>query len=138
MVKATLDTVSSSLVLSDLLPNHSSFLRIFSGFEYEPGPDGQITWFVNETASWRILASAIGPNEETQIGQRLISEEPMVCQCPFALLSAFLVLTNLYPHRPSRSIWRFRRLSKNQIGSLSSSPVSFALSKLSCLNRICW
>lgn len=49
-----------------------------TGFEYEPGPDGRITWFVNDTASWRILASAIGPNQQTGIGQRLIATEPLV------------------------------------------------------------
>ncbi|GAA5874455.1 hypothetical protein JCM16303_005859 [Sporobolomyces ruberrimus] len=59
------------------------------GFEYSPGPDGQITWFVNDTSSWRILASAIGPNEETQIGQRLISEEPMSITINLAISKAF-------------------------------------------------
>ncbi|GAA5894392.1 uncharacterized protein JCM6883_003809 [Sporobolomyces salmoneus] len=59
------------------------------GFEYEPGPDGRITWFVNDTASWRILASAMGPNEETQIGQRLISTEPMSININLAISKAF-------------------------------------------------
>lgn len=40
-------------------------------------PTGRITWAVNNTPSWEIHASAIGPNADTQIGQRLISEEPM-------------------------------------------------------------
>ncbi|GAA6014692.1 hypothetical protein JCM11491_000195 [Sporobolomyces phaffii] len=59
------------------------------GFEYEPGPTGRITWFVNETSSWRILASAIGPNADVQIGQRLISEEPMSITINLAISNAF-------------------------------------------------
>ncbi|GAA5986587.1 hypothetical protein JCM5350_008308 [Sporobolomyces pararoseus] len=59
------------------------------GFEYEPGSNGQITWFVNDTASWRILASALGPNEETGISQRLISEEPMSININLAISKAF-------------------------------------------------
>ncbi|ORY56798.1 family 16 glycoside hydrolase [Leucosporidium creatinivorum] len=53
-------------------------------FEYDPGSNGEffsllgrITWAVNNAPSWEIHASAIGPNADTQIGQRLISEEPM-------------------------------------------------------------
>jgi hypothetical protein len=56
-----------------------------AGFGYEPGPSGNISWFVNDTSTWRILASAIGPSEETKIGQRLISEEPMVRHAPLPL-----------------------------------------------------
>lgn len=47
------------------------------GFEYEPGSDGRITWAVNATPSWELSAAAMGPNADAQIGQRLVSEEPM-------------------------------------------------------------
>ncbi|GAA5875633.1 hypothetical protein JCM1840_003160 [Sporobolomyces johnsonii] len=59
------------------------------GFEYEPGPSGSITWAVNNTPSWRILASAIGPNAATGVGQRLISEEPMSINLNLAISKAF-------------------------------------------------
>lgn len=73
------------------------------GFEYDPGPDGElrpfcalwspklmpststgrITWAVNGTPSWQLNAAAIGPNPDSEIGQRLISEETMVSfACP--------------------------------------------------------
>ncbi|GAA5948901.1 hypothetical protein JCM21900_003465 [Sporobolomyces salmonicolor] len=47
------------------------------GFEYDPGTDGRITWAINATPTWELTASAIGPNDNTQIGQRLIAQEPM-------------------------------------------------------------
>ncbi|GAA5996533.1 uncharacterized protein JCM10292_003034 [Rhodotorula paludigena] len=58
-------------------------------FEYEPGPAGKITWFVNSTPSWQFMASAMGPNAETQIGQRLVSEEPMSINLNLAISPAF-------------------------------------------------
>ncbi|BGP13216.1 hypothetical protein JCM10213v2_001135 [Rhodosporidiobolus nylandii] len=48
------------------------------GFEYDPGPDGRITWAVNATQTWTLHSSAIGPSEEAQISQRPISEEPII------------------------------------------------------------
>ncbi|BGP45319.1 hypothetical protein JCM10450v2_001137 [Rhodotorula kratochvilovae] len=47
------------------------------GFEYDPGPDGAIRWAINGSNTWTLQSSAIGPDPEAQIGQRLISEEPM-------------------------------------------------------------
>jgi hypothetical protein len=60
-----------------------------TGFEYASGPDGSITWFVNNTPSWQITAAALGPNDETEIGQRLISVEPMAINLNLAISNAF-------------------------------------------------
>lgn len=49
-----------------------------AGYEYDPGPDGRITWAINGSETWELNASAMGPDEEAGIGQRLVSEEPMV------------------------------------------------------------
>ncbi|GAA5896001.1 hypothetical protein JCM8208_007502 [Rhodotorula glutinis] len=59
------------------------------GFEYEPGPDGVITWAVNRTPTWQITAGAMGPNDETGVGQRLVSEEPMAININLAISKAF-------------------------------------------------
>lgn len=40
--------------------------------------DGYITYFVNGQKTWTATPATIGPNPDAQIGQRLISEEPMV------------------------------------------------------------
>lgn len=69
-----------------ILPTVRSVLHPFSrrsliplaGYEYDPGPDGRITWAINGSQTWELNASAMGPDEEAQIGQRLVSEEPMV------------------------------------------------------------
>lgn len=52
------------------------------GFEYWAEPtapeNGFITWMVNGNPSHRVGANAMGPDPVTQVGRRLISEEPMV------------------------------------------------------------
>lgn len=40
--------------------------------------NSQITWYVNGVPSWTATASSVGIDSTTQIGARLISEEPMV------------------------------------------------------------
>jgi beta-glucanase (GH16 family) len=47
------------------------------GFEYLPGDDGYITWVGNGTRVWQIRQAAMGPNSRAQVGQRLVSVEPM-------------------------------------------------------------
>lgn len=42
------------------------------GFEYDPGPDGRITWQARGAPSWQLNAAAMGPNTETEIGQRVV------------------------------------------------------------------
>lgn len=48
-----------------------------TGYEYDPGADGRITWAINREQTWQLNAAAMQPNSGTQIGQRLISVEPM-------------------------------------------------------------
>lgn len=38
---------------------------------------GHITWMANGKKSWTVRPSAVRKNDQTQIGQRLIPEEPM-------------------------------------------------------------
>lgn len=59
------------------------------GFEYEPGPDGRITWTINGTQTWQLNANAMGPNAETEIGQRLVSMEPMSIVLNLAISDKF-------------------------------------------------
>ncbi|WWD21278.1 hypothetical protein CI109_105762 [Kwoniella shandongensis] len=47
------------------------------GFEYAPGPNGYITWVSDNKKVWTVRGAAMGPNSEAQVGQRLVSEEPM-------------------------------------------------------------
>ncbi|OLL26788.1 putative beta-glucan synthesis-associated protein [Neolecta irregularis DAH-3] len=45
------------------------------GFEYQPGKNGFIEWFIGDYKTWMMTADSIGPNGN--IGQRTITEEPM-------------------------------------------------------------
>ncbi|KAH8924045.1 glycoside hydrolase family 16 protein [Atractiella rhizophila] len=58
-------------------------------FDYEPGPNGWIDWYWNGEPNWTMFASAIGPDEFTEISQRLISEEPMHLILNFAFSTKF-------------------------------------------------
>lgn len=44
-------------------------------FEYTPGAEGQVTWFVGPEKTWTLDGQAIGPNGN--IGQRVIPLEPL-------------------------------------------------------------
>jgi beta-glucan synthesis-associated protein KRE6 len=60
-----------------------------TGAEFDPGADGRITWAINGSRTWQFNADAFGPNEETQIGQRLIAEEPMYININLAISTKF-------------------------------------------------
>ncbi|TYJ56317.1 hypothetical protein B9479_003009 [Cryptococcus floricola] len=51
------------------------------GMEYQAYPDerekGYITWYSDNTTSWTMYADAVAENNKTQIGRRIIPEEPM-------------------------------------------------------------
>lgn len=44
-------------------------------FEYTPGAEGDVTWFVGDDKTWTLDGRGIGPNGN--IGQRVIPVEPM-------------------------------------------------------------
>jgi beta-glucan synthesis-associated protein KRE6 len=52
------------------------------GYELWSNPnkreEGHITWFSDGKPAWTMRPEAIGPNNITRVGQRIISEEPMV------------------------------------------------------------
>lgn len=58
----------------------------FSTFAYELWSDpknrgdGYITWYSNDVKTWTVTSATTGPDTGAAIGQRLISEEPMVCE----------------------------------------------------------
>jgi len=52
------------------------------GVEYEPdwsgdGKNSYVTWYVDGKPSWTVFGSALGPQKDQDIGQRLIPVEPM-------------------------------------------------------------
>lgn len=64
-------------------------LLLSAGYEYDPGADGRITWAYKNQPTWQINAAAMLPNAGTQVGQRLISVEPMYMYADVPLISRF-------------------------------------------------
>jgi len=56
-------------------------------FEYVPGAEGTVTWFVGETATWTVDGRSLGPNGN--IGQRTIPMEPMSIITNFGMSPGF-------------------------------------------------
>lgn len=59
------------------------------GFEYEPGNDGYVTWWIDGVKAWTLTAAAVGADALVGIAQRPIPEEPMYILLNVALSSGF-------------------------------------------------
>lgn len=74
------------------------------GFEYsadfENRENGYITWVNNGKRSWTMLADAVGPNPRTEVGRRIVSEEPMAMIMNLGMVSCERAL-QLYLTAPS-------------------------------------
>jgi beta-glucanase (GH16 family) len=70
-------------------------------FEYQPGAEGTVTWFVGNTATWTVDARSMGPNGN--IGQRIIPQEPMSIIANLGMSGGFAALnmTGLGPLMPA-------------------------------------
>lgn len=68
--------------------NHTSLTFYLAAFEMFSDPNdrdsGYITWVANGEKSWTMYPAAVGPLSSMNIGQRLISEEPMAMVCLIA------------------------------------------------------
>merc|ERR1712072_544939 len=60
------------------------------GYDYQSGrDDGYITWYMHDDPSWTLYADGFRANEETQVDNRLISEEPMYLMLNLFISSKF-------------------------------------------------
>jgi beta-glucan synthesis-associated protein KRE6 len=59
-------------------------------FEYAPGAEGNVTWFVGRDKTWMIDAQAVRPNGN--VGQRVIPMEPMYPIINFGISPSFAML----------------------------------------------
>jgi hypothetical protein len=78
---SSLTTVPSDIYYSqDSVGGTSKNFTTF-GFEYSTDTsdrsNGYITWVSNGKKSWTMDAGIVGPNSKTEVGQRIIPEEPM-------------------------------------------------------------
>ncbi len=56
-------------------------------FEYTPGSQGNVVWYVGQEKTWKMDARAVGPNGN--VGQRVIPEEPMSVIMNFGMSQGF-------------------------------------------------
>ncbi|MCJ1372418.1 hypothetical protein MMC20_003642 [Loxospora ochrophaea] len=79
-------------------------------FEYTPGKEGAITWFVGDQKTWTLDARAMRPNGNT--GQRIIPNEPMALIMNFGMSPGFsdLNLTGIGPLLPATMRFDYVRL----------------------------
>jgi len=69
-------------------------------FEYSAFPEerekGYIHWVTDGKPAWTMFADAVGPNPRTEIGRRIVPEEPM-----YMVRLVLLLLSSLLTHRSS-------------------------------------
>ncbi|KAL3458242.1 putative beta-1,6 glucan synthetase [Aspergillus heterothallicus] len=69
-------------------------------FEYTPGADGQVTWFVGPEKTWTLDGRAIGPNGN--VGQRVIPLEPLAIVMNLGMAWSFAPInTGIEKHMPA-------------------------------------
>lgn len=95
------------------------------GFEYDPGADGYVSWFVGDEATWKIEGSALGPNGN--IGQRVIPEEPMAIVANFGLSASFASLnwTGLGTLMPATMRLDYIRIYQDSTGEMTCDPENY-------------
>lgn len=71
-------------------------------FEYAPGAEGDVTWFVGDKATWRVTGQSLGPNGN--VGQRILPEEPMSIILNLGMADSFssINFTGLAPLMPAK------------------------------------
>jgi len=70
-------------------------------FEYTPGADGEVTWFIGEQRTWKVTGKSLGPNGN--VGQRVLPQEPMSIILNFGMSDGFspINFTGLAPLFPA-------------------------------------
>ncbi|KAK4507031.1 hypothetical protein PRZ48_000765 [Zasmidium cellare] len=94
-------------------------------FEYEPGADGYITWYVGADKTWKVTGNAIGPNGN--IGQRVIPEEPMAIIANFGMSTSFSTVnfTGIGPLLPATMRLDYIRIYQNEGDELTCDPQGY-------------
>lgn len=100
------------------------------GFEYYGNPadrdNGYITWVASGTKSWTMHAAAVGPNSRTEIGQRLVAEEPMAMVINFGMSNNFQSVDFEGLTFPNYMYVEYVRVyQRTDFGSIGCDPASY-------------
>lgn len=96
------------------------------GFEYTPGGEGDIVWFVGDAYTWKIDHRAVRPNGN--IGQRTIPEEPMAMIMNFGMSNSFsqIFLADLAELMPATMRFDYVRIYQDPDDvSVTCDPVGY-------------
>jgi beta-glucanase (GH16 family) len=79
-------------------------------FDYKPGADGKVTWYVGENPTWTVDGRSMGPNGN--IGQRTVAQEPMSIVANFGISNSFahLNMTGLAALMPATMKFDYIRI----------------------------
>ncbi|EME48613.1 glycoside hydrolase family 16 protein [Dothistroma septosporum NZE10] len=94
-------------------------------FEYEPGADGYVTWYVGDQKTWKVTGNSVGPNGN--IGQRVVPEEPMAIVANFGMSSSFAQInfTGLAPLMPATMRIDYIRIYQDEDGEMTCDPQGY-------------
>ncbi|KAF7189721.1 Beta-glucan synthesis-associated protein KRE6 [Pseudocercospora fuligena] len=94
-------------------------------FEYEPGADGYITWYVGDDPTWKIFGNSVGPNGN--VGQRVIPEEPMTIIANFGMSNGFsaINLTGIVPLLPATMRVDYIRIYQQDGDEMTCDPEGY-------------
>ncbi|WVQ80501.1 hypothetical protein IAT38_002606 [Cryptococcus sp. DSM 104549] len=96
------------------------------GFEYYTNPDnragGHITWVADGKQSWTMYPPAVGPMASMQIGQRLITEEPMAMIFNLGMSNNFQPVDFLNLETPAEMQIDYVRVYQRSDGKMGCDP----------------
>jgi hypothetical protein len=123
---SSLTTVPSDIYYSQDSVGGTSKDFVTFGFEYSTDTsdrsNGYITWVSNGKKSWTMDAGIVGPNSKTEVGQRIIPEEPMALVSPNSTrldsLEIVLSLRLLVSSRVSFSWISWMRIGADDVSDL--------------------
>jgi beta-glucanase (GH16 family) len=96
------------------------------GFEYTPGGEGAIKWFVGDDYTWGLDHRSLRPNGN--IGQRVLPEEPMSIIANFGMSNSFaqIFLPNLAEMLPATMKFDYIRIYQEEGSeSVTCDPVGY-------------
>lgn len=96
------------------------------GWEYKPGPSGDITWFIGDQYSWRMDARSVRPNGN--VGQRTVPQEPMSIVMNFGMSDSFttVLLPNLHEYFPAKMRFDYIRIYQEEASeSMTCDPPGY-------------
>lgn len=94
-------------------------------FEYQPGAEGYVSFYIADQPTWTVDARSLGPNGN--IGQRVMPEEPMAIVSNFGMAEgfAFVDFANIKPLLPATMRFDYIRIYQDGDGELTCDPVGY-------------